>query len=209
MKTRFISLISILIFLSACSDWLDTEQKGVTPQDKFYKTDDEALAAVYAIYASLQDGEPFLFKNFMADDVNTGGGARGDNFGYEEINELRHGSNNGQIRNHFETYYRGVYLCNMAINRLAADSEIKEQVIAEAKALRAYYYMELVTLWGRVPLVLEELDPAHYAQPNAEIAEIWTQIETDLKEAIPELPLKSQQTIAERVRISQGAASLC
>lgn len=206
MKTICISLMSILIFLSSCSDWLDTEQKGVTPQDKFYQTDDEALAAVYAIYASLQEGEPFLFKNFMADDVNTGGGARGDNFGYEEINEFRHASNNGQIRNHFETYYRGIYLCNMAINRLVADSDIKKQVIAEAKALRAYYYMELVTLWGRVPLVLEELEPGSYAQPNAEIMEIWTQIEIDLKDAIPDLPLKSKQTVAERVRISQGAA---
>ena len=206
MKTNLIFIISVLFLLCSCSDWLDTQQKGVTSQDEFYKTDDEALAAVYAVYASLQDGEPFLFKNFMSDDANTGGGARGDNFGYEEINEFRHGSSNGQIKNHFETYYRGIYLCNMAINRLVNDSEIKKQVIAEAKALRAYYYMELVTLWGRVPLVLEELDSEHYAQPNAEIEEIWAQIEMDLQEAIPNLPLKSQQSFAERVRMSQGAA---
>lgn len=207
MKTKFLSLlISVLICASSCSDWLDTRQMGVTPQEEFYQTDADALAAVYAIYASLRDGEPFLFKNLMSDDAHTGGGARGDNFGYEEINEFRHGSNNSQIRNHFETYYRGVYLCNVAINRIAGDSEVKRQVIAEAKALRAYYYMELVSLWGDVPLVLEELEPEHYAQPRAEAATVWAQIETDLKEAIPVLPLKSRQPEAERVRISQGAA---
>ena len=132
MKTNLIFIISVLFLLCSCSDWLDTQQKGVTSQDEFYKTDDEALAAVYAVYASLQDGEPFLFKNFMSDDANTGGGARGDNFGYEEINEFRHGSSNGQIKNHFETYYRGIYLCNMAIDRdmrnMESDAEFENRI---------------------------------------------------------------------------------
>lgn len=207
MKTKIISLITILLYLSSCSDWLDTEQRGVTPQDDFYQTDEDALAAVYAIYNCLQyEGEPFLFKNFMTDESNTGGGARGDNFGYEELNEFRHGPSNYQMTNNFEAHYKGVYLCNLPITKLEDDTEVKKLVIAEAKALRAYYYMELVTLWGRVPLVLRELQPDEYAQPNTEVADIWAQVEHDLKEAIPNLPLKSQQSLADKVRVSKGAA---
>ncbi|MCC8132685.1 MAG: RagB/SusD family nutrient uptake outer membrane protein [Tannerellaceae bacterium] len=206
MKFQIISLFTILLCLGSCSDWLDTEQKGITAQDNFYQTDADALAAVYAIYDSLQQGEPFLFKNFMTDEVYTGGGARGDNFGYEEINEFRHGTSNPKIKDHFSSIYKGIYLCNLAIDRLADDTETKRQVIAEAKTIRAYYYLELVSLWGRVPLVLKELQPDEYAQPNAEIAEIWAQVEQDLQEAIPVLPLKSQQSSENRVRASKGAA---
>ncbi len=35
---------------------------------------------------------------------------------------------------------------------------------------------------------------------------IWSQIETDLLEAIPDLPLKSEQSAADKVRIAKGAA---
>jgi len=142
----------------------------------------------------------------MGDEVNTGGGARGDNFGYEELNEFRHGTSNSKIKDYFTNLYKGIYLCNLAVERLEDDTETKRQVIAEAKTIRAYYYMELVSLWGRVPLVLRELQPDEYAQPNAEIAEIWAQIEQDLAEAIPVLPLKSQQSSENRVRTSKGAA---
>jgi len=192
--------------MTGCSDFLDTEQRGVIPQDDFYKTDADALAAVYAIYDSLQEGEPFLFKNFISDDANVGGGARGDNFGYEEMNEFTHGPSNPKIELAFQTYYKSIYLCNLAIDKLASDTQTKINVIADAKAIRAYNYFELVTMWGRVPLVLHELMPNEYAQPNSEVSEIWTQIEKDLSEAISDLPLKSQQNQRDKARVSKGTA---
>jgi len=192
--------------MTGCSDFLDTEQRGVIPQDDFYKTDADALAAVYAIYDSLQEGEPFLFKNFISDESNVGGGARGDNFGYEEMNEFTHGPSNPKIELAFQTYYKSIYLCNLAIDKLASDTQTKINVIADAKAIRAYNYFELVTMWGRVPLVLHELMPNEYAQPNTEVSEIWTQIEKDLSEAISDLPLKSLQNQRDKARVSKGTA---
>lgn len=206
MKTQYILFLSALLILCGCSDWLDTEQKGVTPKETFYETDEDALAALFAIYDSLQDGEPFLFKNFMTDESYVGGGARGDNFGYEEINEFRHGTSSSKIEDNFAAFYKGVYLCNLAINNLDDASETKRLVKAEAKTIRAYYYMELVSLWGRVPLVLRELEPDEYAQPNAEVSDIWAQVEQDLQAAIPVLPLKSSQNTADKARVAKGTA---
>jgi len=45
---------------------------------------------------------------------------------------------------------------------------------------------------------------ADYAQPRATVSAVWAQIDKDLAEAVPDLPLKSQQT--EPARVSKGFA---
>lgn len=49
-----ISLIFSIIFMASCSDFLDTEQRGVTTQEAFYKTDAEVTEALFAIYDKMQ-----------------------------------------------------------------------------------------------------------------------------------------------------------
>jgi tetratricopeptide (TPR) repeat protein len=191
-----------------CSDYLDTQQRGVTTQDAFYKTDAEAEEALYAIYNKMQSGDlnTFQFKNLLSDDAMAGGGGRGDNSQGEELDEFRFGTSNSIARNMFTKYYQIIYTANLLINRVEPDSETKKIAIAEAKTFRAYAYFELVTLWGSVPLVTNVLNPDEYAQPNGQIPEIWAQIESDLQEAIPDLPLKSQLSPAKKGNISKGTA---
>lgn len=207
IQTYFLVLLCALTG-TGCSDFLDTEQRGVTTQESFYKTDKDATEALYAIYNKVQsyDLDFFQFKNLLSDDAIAGGGGRGDNSGGEELDEFRFGPSNYIITNCFSQFYEIIYTANMLIKNVAPDSEIKERAIAEAKALRAYAYFELVTLWGPAPLVTEPLEPQEYAQPNAKVENIWAQIETDLTDAIKVLPLKSQQTLAQKGNVSKGTA---
>jgi tetratricopeptide (TPR) repeat protein len=203
----------VYIILSAgCSDFLDTEQRGVTSQDDFYKTDQDAEQALYAVYDKVQltsgwgAQNSFQFKMVLADDAVAGGGSRGDNYAGEELDEFVFGPENTIITTIFSNYYQAIYMANLLLERISPDSEIKKIAIAEAKALRAYTYFELVTLWGPVPLVTKILGPDEYAQPNGEVTAIWAQIEQDLQEAIPDLPLRSRQSAAKKANVSKGTA---
>ncbi len=214
MKTKiFYSLILITFFtLGGCQkSFLDTTPEGTVPMNDFYKTDAQAVGAVMASYDILQSlnaqdwNSLWMVKTLMSDEAYTGGGQRGDQPNYEEINEFRFGPSNPIISWDFQFSYQGIYRANLVIQNVKPDDAVKKSVIAEAKTLRAYYYFDLVTLWGGVPLITTPAaSPADYDQPRAAAADVWKQIEKDLTEAIPDLPLKSQQ--ADAARISKGFA---
>ena len=202
--------LAFTLCTASCSDFLDTEQRGVTTQESFYKTDAEVTEALYAIYNKMQSSDlnTFQFKNLLSDDAMAGGGGRGDNNQGEELDEFRFGSSNTILRAMFTKYYQIIYTANLLINKVAPESEVKKMAIAEAKTFRAYAYFELVTLWGTAPLVTEPLDPDNYAQPNSTLEELWGQIEKDLQEAIPDLPLKRKYFQGYRSILVRKSVSL-
>ena len=61
----------------------------------------------------------------------------------------------------------------------------KNQIEGEAKFLRAFYYYELASMYGRVPLTItsQSVEPS---QPTA--AELWGQILQDLRDAAEIMP---------------------
>ncbi len=199
--------IASVFLISSCSDFLDTEQMGVTTLDGFYSTDDEVLEGLYGIYDKVQSENvsSFQFKLVLSDDALAGGGGRGDNSNGEELDEFTFDASNNIIETMFTKYYQIVYTANLLISNVTEpDTDIKKVAVAEAKALRAYAYFELVTLWGTPPLVTEPLNSDEYSQPNSTEAELWAQIEKDLSEAIAVLPVKSAS--ADASRVSKGTA---
>lgn len=208
-KIKF--LILFLVVLFGCSeDWLDYDKRGSQISDTFYKTDAqsfEGLAAAFDIWQSNM-GFNYMYLHLALSDENyAGGGSRGDNGGIlEEINEYRFTPDNTGIRGHYSWLYQCVYRANLIVNRVEPDSENKKVDVAMAKVLRAYAYFFLVNLWGDVPLVLEELSSDQYNQPRNPMAEVYTQIEKDLTEAIADLPARGNLSGNYANLISKGAA---
>lgn len=215
-KKHFLKLCSrwlfmtFLIWASCTNDFLDNPQEGTIPEEAFYKTDDQALEALMAVFDLLQAGvqwNHFYIHMGLADESYAGGGQRGDNGGtLEEINEFRFGPNNRGIRDYFSFNYTGIYRCNKLIDHVARNTENKSTCIAMAKALRAFFYYNLVTLWGDVPLVLHELRPGDYAQPRVDELLIWNQIETDLTESIRDLKVRSEMPELYKNLVTKGTA---
>lgn len=85
------------------------------------------------------------------------------------------------------------------------DAAKKTRFVAEAKALRALYYFNLVRMFKNIPLILEPVDPTQmYNITQATPAEVYKQIEADLVAAINDLP--ATVTSSELGRLSKGAA---
>jgi hypothetical protein len=220
MKSKIYLLNFILIMiLGACENKLDIDQKGVTTIEDFYQTDEDAEEAVAAVYTQWKNtfsnagyGSLFFFENMLSDDMWAGGGARGDNKELEELNEFRHTSGNGLISSVYSYYYTIIYRANLILDNFEpGESDTKDNAIAEAKFFRAWSYFYLTAYWGNPPLVTHVLDglseETAYTQSNSTPEALWTQIESDLQDAIKVLPEKEDVNDAEAaIRATKHAA---
>ena len=211
-KSIIISTFAALAIVStSCNpDLLNIPQMGVTSEETFYVTDEDceqATAAVYNASRKVLTGKPsigsyenaFFLKNLLSDDIRTGS-TRTDQTNLQQIWELHLVTTNDWFRIIYDEYYSSIYLANLVLEKFnPEDSEIKARNIAECRGLRALSYYDLVTLWGRVPLVTKVLKTADEFQvENTEIAEIWKFIEDELNDIIKGGKLTQRQGIGDK-----------
>lgn len=204
---------SFLILAGSCKKFLEQEVPGAFPEQDFYKTDQDVLQAVTATYDMMQAhyntnwGSLYMIKTLLSDESNAGGSDAGDQPGYQTLDDFTFDATNDKVRDSWKMCYFTIYRANKVINRSDPSTNLRKRLIAEAKFLRAYNYFELVSLWGDVPLVIDDIPPAEYTSTGRKPkADVYAQIEQDLTEAIADLPVKSQYSPGDKFRASKGAA---
>lgn len=95
----------------------------------------------------------------------------------------------------WQVHYQAIADINPAIkaiidNKLGSGvtQEVKDQLMAEAKFLRAFNYFWLVRLYGDIPLILENTDVIKAEITRAPVADVYKQIVEDLLFATQNLP---------------------
>ena len=212
IKTSVVCFCALLL-TSSCKKFLDQEVPGAFAEQDFYKTDQDATQAVTATYDMMQAhynsswGSLYMIKVLLSDESNAGGSDAGDQPGYQTLDNYNFDATNDKVREAWRMCYFTIYRANKVINKVLPETDLRKRLIAEAKFLRAYNYFELVSLWGDVPLVLDDIPPAQYTSTGRKPkADVYAQIQKDLTEAIADLPLKSAYTGADVFRVSKGAA---
>ncbi len=212
VRTAIVCL-STLTLASGCKKFLTQEVPGAYPEQDFYKTDTDVSQAVVGVYDMMQAhynnnwASPYMIKTLLSDESNAAGNDAGDQPGYQTLDKFNHDATNDKVRDAWRMFYFTIYRANKVINKSDANTALRARLIAEAKAIRAYNYFELVSLWGNVPLVLDDVAPAQYTSTGrAAKADVYAQITKDLQDAIAVLPNKSAYATADRFRFSKGAA---
>jgi hypothetical protein len=214
-KQSFIAL-GVLLTLASCDtdEKLEVKGDGVVLEDNFYRNETEAYSGLVAAYdklgkyAGAMENAPLLFLNSASDDFFAGGGGAGDQPGLQVASNYSVTPTNIPPAI-WANYYKGVSRCNIMIVKLPGipmDETKKARFMAEVKALRAYYYLDLVRMFKNIPLILtplgkDEIPSVVQAKPE----EVYAQIEKDLNEAIPNLPITLPVT--ELGRLTKGAAT--
>ena len=212
-KSLLITGMAAISLFTGCSKFLEQPVNGILAEDEFYKTDNDAMQATTAVYDMMQTdyntvwGSLYMVKLMLSDESNAGGSGPGDQPGYQDLDLFKHDSQNEKVYWTWRMCYYTIYRANKVIAKVTPDNDLRKRLIAEAKALRAYNYLDLVTLWGDVPLVLGDIPPADYTKtPRVAKAAIYDQIVKDLQEAIPVLPLKRDYAAGDKFRASKGMA---
>lgn len=209
------TLLGLLIAVSSTScsdDFVEVDPIGKINSDDYLTTIEEAETVLYGVYDLMHWNynrpwhSAFFLKVLPGDAANAAGGNSGDQSQLQQIDDFEHVSDNASITGVWEGYYKTIGLSNVLIEALEkSDINSKDAIIAEAKFLRAYSYFELVTLFGDVPLRINTPEsPSEFPLAKSTKAEVYVQIESDLKAAIDHLPLKGEQD--QSFRASKGAA---
>jgi hypothetical protein len=219
MKRYNIFLIAFVaggLFLSSCSkDFLVVEPKGTALEENYYKTPEEAYNGLVAAYDPLgtECGATYSNKlgplNSASDDCYAGGGSSSDVPAWQAWNNFTVDPSVGIQADFWSRNFTGVYRANVLLSKLDGipmDESLKTRYKAECKFLRAYFYFDLVRLFKNVPLFTTLVSPADiFNVTQAKPEEVWAQIEKDLNEAIPDLPVAVP--VEENGRVTKLAAT--
>jgi len=211
LRTFRVVFVITMISLSSCTDFLTEDLKGTFSTDTFYQTEKQAIQAINGVYSGIafvnSDNMIWVFGDIASDDAVKGGNP-GDQSEITYIDEFDADANNGIIGNYWTFAYAAIARANNVIANVPGvpmDDVKKNQIIGEAKFLRAYCYFNLVNIYGKVPLKLfPQLTPETIHVPLSEVTAIYQQIMQDLKDAAAVLPVSYSST--DLGRVTRGAA---
>ncbi|SMO52728.1 RagB/SusD family nutrient uptake outer membrane protein [Fodinibius sediminis] len=158
-KSKIISLFLGVVFILGCDSGLDILPTGTVAEEVYWEREKDAVTAVNAVYRELDDGT--MIKQL---DGVTDIGYRAPS-GPGTLHDVGAGNivpSNDAITAIWNRYYQGVRKANDVIANVGkvetGDPEVLSRVEAEARFLRAYFYTQLSSLWGAVPLIEEPID---------------------------------------------------
>lgn len=214
----FTMLLALTVLVSCNKDWLDVKPHGTTLEANYYRNADEAFAGLISAYDPLgfEVVKDYASKvgllNTASDDCYAGGGSYGDRATWEAWNTFTVDAAVGPQDDFWGRNFKGVARCNTLLSKLPdvpMDESLKARFTAEAKFLRAYYYFDLVRLFRNVPLFVKPVLPSEFfSATQATPEEVYAQIELDLNEAIPDLPLTVSDDMRGRVTKMAATALL-
>jgi starch-binding outer membrane protein, SusD/RagB family len=207
-KTVVILTLTLLLIASCSEDFLDQKPTSTFTEVNYYKNVDElesGLVACYACVRSWFDVDLWMIGDLGSDDADAGSHP-GDQPPLYDISYSRQKASNQVIFSIWGDCYAIIARCNEVIDKsfgLQGDVSAIEKITDQAKYLRAMCYYNLVTSFGDVPLVTRFLGPSELVLHRSPAADIWAQIESDLKDAA-NLPTVSEWS--QSGRITSGAA---
>lgn len=191
MKKIFLfAAAAVTLGLTSCD--IDKVQNiGEMSTSEFPKSDADIEAVLAGVYQNLNvtHANPqcsFIYNACLASDDQLGGGGTNDKLMQAEDLLLNNGAD--MTNQFYNDRYSGIARANTLIKVLSEASmseDIKNLGIGEAKFLRAFYYYELASMYGNVPLVT---DPEQTETKQGDVKVLWAQILQDLRDACELLP---------------------
>ncbi|MEZ7500524.1 RagB/SusD family nutrient uptake outer membrane protein [Flavobacterium sp. Arc3] len=216
LKNIKFSLIASVVIFSATScseEFLNVEPKGTALEGNYYTNEAEAYSGLVAVYDVLGK-QSRGFENMIcmlnagSDDFYAGGGGATDGTGMQSFSDYSISAVTIPS-SYWNDFYQGIFRANILLQKLPtvpmADAA-KARFTAETKALRAYYYFELVRTFKNIPLITEPISTSeiyNITQSTSDV--VYAQIEKDLTEALPNLPTSITDIANEGGRFSQGS----
>ncbi|WP_233558595.1 RagB/SusD family nutrient uptake outer membrane protein [Aquimarina sp. BL5] len=208
MKYNIQSIIFfvLLVTIISCSDdFVDVASEDEN-SESFFNSEEDYQSALIGAYDLLQSTYlNVMLGEIASDNTLAGGESASDSPGIQEIDDMIHTPVNAQLRDIWSWMYAGVNRANYIMEfQDKTDFAGKEEVIAQTRFLRAYYYFELVKWFGDVPLAIDKriFFGEETGIDRAPKEDVYALIEEDLQFAADNLPAIQ----AETGRVTQGAA---
>lgn len=225
--SHLLILIFINILLSSCKKLIEIEPpKRTINAETVFADNNTAISVLTGLYVDLAGGNSgsgdlriSLYGGLSSDEFTLFNGYTGTIYNEYYRNSLIStpvNSVGGEIWNDLYTY---IFRTNAAIEGLSASNSLsdntKNQLLGEAKFLRAFFYFYLVNFYGDVPMPLETDPKINSKLLRKPVNDVYGQIIIDLREAQTLLKMQYvdinlspyQISSAERVRPNSWTAT--
>ena len=196
------------LFITSCKQDLDVANPNAPTTSVFWQNATDAQQGVNAVYSTLHRDRMVLWQWFyytvrsdeafsVSPDVAIPNNM--DRFLITDYNFAR-------TNLVYADNYVGVFRANQVLDNvpnIEMDEALKARYLGEAKFLRAFFYYNLASLFGNVPLILITSKPTDLPA-NATREQVWEQAAKDLTEAAAVLPISYSGMDVGRV--TKGAA---
>lgn len=195
LRTSLVLLVIITVFNTGCKKFLDEELLGKRSDQQFYQTAEDAELALTGIYNILTfanaNNRLWVFGDVASDDAAKGGNP-GDQADIGLIDDFNITTVNGNLENVWVLYYEGISRANWLLDNIGGidmDQERKDEIIGEAKFLRAFYYYWLANIFGNIPVHTKVPTVPEMQKAATPYTEIYSNaIIPDLTDATSKLP---------------------
>lgn len=171
MKHLYIFALAASLAFTACSDFLEQDNKSNVPTEEFYNTANGFASLTNSAYSSLRtiySAQPQLFV--AGTDLYADGKSQGVVMGQYTFT-----TDEGIIKDFYDRCYKGIQLANsvIAYGETTEDNAQRLQYIDEARYLRAWWYFQLVQQFGPVALNTEMFESAVMSHERTDLATVY------------------------------------
>ena len=192
-----------MLFTGCSTDWLDVENPTGEVLEEYYTTEARLNEALNAAYDPIhwpdwglgQYNALNIDAEIQGDDFWVGGSGPDDMANWHKIFNYQADDNN-TLQSLWTVNYSGVKRCNDMLRYaewVDMDAKTKENMKAQARLMRVYYYNMLWHYWGNIPFYLENLTANNgYTCEQYKADDVYAELIVELENIIKEgnLPLR-------------------
>ena len=187
---KIAGFVACLSLTTACMDKMEFPDYNKLPQKEFWQTEEDALKSITACYGQFTSDWAFFDNSIMgpeeiASDNTRKGSTVGQQADVLAFHDFSFTPALGRFNSLWTSRYSLINKCNQTLHYLPGMSfneESKNQIMGEAKFIRAWCYFELVRLFGEV-IIYENLPTdGSYDLPKSSIQEVYGLILRDLRD---------------------------
>jgi hypothetical protein len=197
---KIAGFLVIIIMFASCQKWVDYnphDDYKITELD-YLKSESDYRTMAISVYTPIQWlNQTVPLGDIATDDAKSGGENASDVLSLQQIDDYTTIAVNSTLLELWKASYEGInranYMQQYKAKNLAGDAVEfagKDALYGEVYFLRAYYYFNLVKLFGDVPLFTDRrlgLSDSKSLTRSPK-ADVYKQIELDLNNAISVLP---------------------
>lgn len=215
MKKAFIILSAAVLALTAtsCEDWLDMPSYTSIDTETAFKDESSAEIYIRGCYRGLIHQEMYYQLGMGDTAMHSSEDGTTNNSKYNVCNYFYDTQSPYTVTTIFKEQYRIIEATNIAIDKIGkmGGSAKCKALLAEAYAIRAFCYLNLIRIYGDVPAVwqpLESMDPndenTFYPRRSSRDA-IYDRIISDMQNSVDDLPTKAENPYGTLERLTRDA----
>jgi len=213
MKKIIVSIIAFAAFAVSCSDFIEKDARGTQTLENYFQTAQECENYVNELtHRLLLPNDwwtliaPRVTNEMSTDDAWMGNTGQDSGAHRPASQYFITPDNMGDMNSMYTAHFYTIQSCNIGLAKMAlapiSESQ-RNQYVGESLFVRAYCYYELVNNYGGVPLYTTVLGTSDLKLARSSAAEVYAQIEADLKESAAKL---ENVEVARNGRINKWAA---